>query len=44
MVDWTCVILSSAIASYLALGNNLETSIKLAKSYISGALKGSIAR
>lgn len=31
--------LSSAIASYLALGNNLETSIKLAKSYISGALK-----
>ncbi|HHT97602.1 MAG TPA: bifunctional hydroxymethylpyrimidine kinase/phosphomethylpyrimidine kinase, partial [Clostridiales bacterium] len=31
--------LSSAIASYLALGNNIETSIKLAKSYISGALK-----
>lgn len=31
--------LSSAIASYLALGNNLETSINLAKDYISGALK-----
>lgn len=31
--------LSSAIASYLALGNDLETSIKLAKDYISGALK-----
>lgn len=30
--------LSSAIASYLALGKDLETSIKLAKAYISGAL------
>lgn len=30
--------LSSAIASYLALGKDLETSIKLSKEYISGSL------
>lgn len=31
--------LSSAIASYLALGNDLSQSIRMAKKYISGALK-----
>jgi len=35
--------LSSAIASYLALGKDLETSIRLAKEYISGSLNAMLS-